>query len=108
MHARNVEKCDVDVDSWLGVDVSALTDLFPTIGRLAESVLIARELLTEIGVNEFTLRVPVLPEDDELTVLVGRVVGSQTRARAPSSSVRAVASSWCLMATRACLISLKR
>ena len=79
MHARNVEKCDVDVDSWFGVDVSALTDLLPTIGRLAESVLIARELLTEIGVNEFTLRVPVLSEDDELTVLVGRVVRSQTR-----------------------------
>ena len=79
MHARSVEKCDVDVDSWLGVDVSALTDLLPTIGRLAESVPIARELLTEIGVNEFTLRIPVLPEDDELTVLVGRVVRSQTR-----------------------------
>ena len=79
MHARNVEKCDVDVDSWFGVDVSTLTDLLPTIGRLAESVLIARELLTEIGVNEFTLRIPVLPEDDELTVLVCRVVRSQTR-----------------------------
>ena len=79
MHARNVEKGDVDVDSWLGVDVSALTDLLPTIGRLAERVLIARELLTEICVNEFTLRIPVLPEDDELTVLVGRVVRSQTR-----------------------------
>ena len=61
------------------MDVAALTDLLPTIGRLAESVLIARELLTEIGVNEFTLRIPVLSEDDELTVLVGRVVRSQTR-----------------------------
>ena len=79
MHARNVEKGDVDVDSWFGVDVSTLTDLLPTIGRLAESVLIARELLTEIGVNELTLGVPVLPEDDELTVLVGRIVRSQTR-----------------------------
>ena len=75
MHARNVEKGDVDVDSWFGVDVSALTDLLPTIGRLAERVLIARELLTEIGVNEFILWIPVLPEDDELTVLVGRVIG---------------------------------
>ena len=79
MHARNVEKCDVNVDSWLGVDVSALTDLLPTIGRLAESVLIARELLTEIGVYELTLGVPVLSEDDKLTVLVSRVVRSQTR-----------------------------
>ena len=79
MHARNVEKCDVDVDSWFGVDVSTLTDLLPAIGRLAESVLIARELLTEIGVYELTLGVPVLSEDDELTVLVGRVIRSQTR-----------------------------
>ena len=79
MHARSVEKGDVDVDSWFGVDVSALTDLLPTIGRLAERVLIARELLTEIGVNELILWVPILSEDDVLTVLVGRIVRSQTR-----------------------------
>ena len=63
----------LDLAETLSVSVSEEVE------RLAERVLIARELLTEIGVNEFTLRIPVLPEDDVLTVLVGRVVRSQTR-----------------------------
>ena len=79
MHARNVEKGDVDIDTWLGVDIATLPDFFTPVNRFTERVLIARELLTEIGVNELILWVPVLSEDDKLTVLVGRVIRSQTR-----------------------------
>ena len=79
MHARNVEKGDVDIDPFLGVDVPAFAHFFAAVGRLTERVLIARKLLTEIGVYEFILGIPVLPEDNELTVLVRRVIRRQTR-----------------------------
>ena len=79
MHARNVEKGDVDIDPFLGVDVPAFAHFFAAVGRLTERVLIARKLLTEIGVYEFILRIPVLPEDNELTVLVRSVIRCQTR-----------------------------
>ena len=89
MHGRNVKNRNVVIHTRFTVYIPTFTCYHSTIGTDSGVILIAREHLREVGVDELTLRSLVVPKNDSCGVFVGGVIHRQpTELREDLSSLK--------------------
>jgi hypothetical protein len=74
VHGGNVKESNIMVKARLSIDVASLANRLSTIVTNPSVKRISGELGTEISVDEGSLRVAIIPEDDTRSVFLGCVV----------------------------------
>ena len=78
MHRRHVQKGDVFIHSGLSVNITAFANGLAKISTNTAVIYVTIEVLTQIGILEASLRIPILPKYYLSGVLLSCVVHTET------------------------------